>query len=206
MTIAVVQIKTSEAYPWIMKKHYAKRMPSVSYAFGLYEKTNLVGIVTYGQPASPSLCLGICGEEWRLNVLELNRVSIESNIKNSASILISRSLKLLPKPKIIVSYADTVMDHVGYIYQASNWIYTGATKERTDMASGDGKHSRHHKGDTNNRVIRSSKHRYIYFVGSKTVIKKMSKCLNYKKLPYPKGDVSRYKNNAKIKTQLMMEL
>ena len=29
----------------------------------------------------------------------------------------------------MVSYADSGMNHCGYIYQATNWIYTGATKE-----------------------------------------------------------------------------
>ena len=68
---------------------------------------------------------------------------------------------------ILISYADTKMNHTGYIYQATNWIYTGKTKERTDIGFEDGKHSRHYnKGiDYTNRKFRSSKHRYIYFIG-----------------------------------------
>ena len=42
------------------------------------------------------------------------------------------SLNLLPKPQAIVSYADTSQGHHGYIYQATNWIYTGLSAKRTE--------------------------------------------------------------------------
>ena len=70
----VLPIKSEEAVPWIMQKHYAKRLPSISYAFGLYEDSKLVGVVTYGIPASNSLCEGICGKEYKEFVIELNRL------------------------------------------------------------------------------------------------------------------------------------
>ena len=34
-------------------------------------------------------------------------------------------IKATRKPKIVVSYADTSKGHVGYVYQATNFIYTG---------------------------------------------------------------------------------
>ena len=134
----VLPIKPFEAEPWILKKHYAKRMPQIIHAFGLYDK-RLVGIVTYGLPASPFLCMGVCGPENKDIVLELNRLCIEDGLKNAASMLVGQSLQMLPKPSIVVSYADTEMNHVGYVYQATNFIFTGTTKERTDMAGLDGK-------------------------------------------------------------------
>ena len=203
--IDVQRIKSVEAHDWILRKHYAKRLPSISYAFGAYRGSDLIGIVTYGQPASPWLCMGVCGEEFRSNVIELNRLVCE-NSKNIASKLISKSLKLLPTPKIVVSYADTGQGHVGYVYQATNWKYTGATKERTDMASVDGKHSRHNLGDSSKRQHRSSKHRYLYFVGTKKQIKDMvSKC-NYKQEPYPKGESLKYDASEHIETQMRLEI
>ena len=132
--MTVLPIKSFEAEPWILKKHYAKRMPSISYAFGLYESDKLVGICTYGMPASPFLCMGICGKEYKDKVIELNRLCIESKQKNAASFLIGRSLQMLPNSMIVVSYADTAQNHVGYVYQATNFFFTGTTKERTDMA------------------------------------------------------------------------
>ena len=175
----VVQIPYSATKDWILNIHYAKRMPSISFAYGLYHYDELVGMVSYGTPASPFLCKGICGEEHKHNVIELNRLVLKDNLPNQASFLVSRSLKLLPKPKVVVSYADTAQDHAGIIYQACNFLFTGTTKARTDIAGKDGKHSRHHLGDRQNRINRSAKHRYVYFIGSKKDKKTLRNALRY---------------------------
>jgi len=201
---SVKPIKSNEAVPWILRKHYAKRMPSISYAFGLYKESELLGVVTYGVPASPFLCVGVCGEENKDIVLELNRLCLMENISNGASFLVGRSLQMLPKPTVVVSYADTAMNHVGYIYQAANFLFTGTTKERTDMAAGDGKHSRHHKGNPDERVNRSAKHRYIYFVGTKKQKNKLMSELRYLVQKYPKGKSERYDAGGKVPTQHLL--
>jgi len=196
----VLPIKHWETKQWLLNKHYARRMPVISYAFGLYEDGQLMGICTYGIPASPQLCFGVCGEENKDIVLELNRLVVDSETKNSASYLVGNSLKMLPKPTIVVSYADTAMNHIGYIYQATNFLFTGTTKERTDMGAGDGKHSRHGSHSVD-RVFRSAKHRYITFVGSKTDKKRLKKQLNYKVLEYPKGKAERYDASGSVEVQ-----
>ena len=184
---SVQQIEYKDTKHLILNVHYAKRMPSISFAYGLFEYDNFVGLVSYGTPASPSLCKGIMGEEYKSYVLELNRLVLVNNKKNEASYLVSQSLKLLPKPRCIVSYADTQQGHAGCIYQASNFLFTGTTKARTDMAGKDGKHSRHHLGDRTNRVYRSAKHRYVTFIGDKKQKKKYFKLLKYPILTtYPK--------------------
>lgn len=183
---SVQHISYNATKPFILDIHYAKRMPSISHSFGLFYEKNLIGIVTYGSPASYTLCKGIAGNENRQNVIELNRLVLKKNLKNEASFLVGNSLKLLAKPKIIVSYADTAQNHTGYVYQACNFYFTGTTKPRTDMASKNGKHSRHSLGDKNKRVKRSAKHRYVYLIGSKKQIKYLKSCLNYPILKYPK--------------------
>ena len=193
-------IQNYETKTWLLNKHYAKRMPSISYAFGLYDDDFLIGICTFGSPPSPSLCVGVCGEEHKDKVVELNRLILETDKPNSASFLVSQSLKLLPKPSIVISYADTKQGHVGYIYQATNFFYTGATVERTDMGGIDGKHSRHAK-DPNIRVFRSSKHRYITFTGSRLQKKKLTKLLKYKTESYPKGKSKKYDASGYVETQ-----
>lgn len=187
---AVKSITYNDTKPFILDIHYAKRMPSISYAYGLFYKNELTGIVSYGSPASPALCKGVAGEDNRSIVLELNRLVLKYNNKNEASYLVSNSLKLLPKPRIIVSYADTKQNHIGIIYQATNFLFTGTSKPRTDMAGKDGKHSRHHLGDKTNRVFRSAKHRYIYLIGNKKDKKQLLKDLKYKILKYPKENVN----------------
>lgn len=200
----ILPIKNEEAYPWILTKHYAKRLPSISFAFGLYEENVLIGIVTYGMPASPFLCVGVCGEEYRHLVIELNRLCLLENKKNQASYLIGNSIKLLPKPRIIVSYADTGMNHTGYIYQATNFLFTGTTKERTDMAGEDGKHSRHNLGNSEIRVNRSSKHRYIYLHGTKKDKKLLREKLKYTVLEYPKNPTEKYDSGGTVATQHLL--
>jgi len=59
-------------------------------------------------------------------------------------------------------------------------------KKRTDACS-NGKHPRHIDNEDVYRVIRSEKHRYIYFAMSERKRKHAMKALTYSVLPYPKG-------------------
>jgi hypothetical protein len=199
----VLPIKSEQTYPWLLNKHYAKRIPNIMFAFGLYVDDELKGIVTFGMPASNYLCFGVCGREHQSKVLELNRLCLMDNVKNQSSFLVSNAIKLLPKPSIIVSYADSGKGHVNYVYQATNFLFTGTTKERTDMFAGEGKHSRH--GTSNGkRQLRTAKHRYVYFHGSKTEKKLLIKSLNYKVMPYPKGETKNYDSGGQVITQKIL--
>ena len=188
MTYEIKKINYEDTKPFILNIHYAKRMPSISFAYGLFFNKELVGMVSYGSPVSPSLCKGIAGVENKKLVLELNRLVLKYNKKNEASMLVGKSLNLLPKPKIIVSYADTQQGHQGYVYQASNFLFTGTTKARTDIAGKNGKHSRHHLGDKTKRVYRSAKHRYVFIIGNKKDKKQLTKQLKYPIFNYPKSN------------------
>lgn len=187
---------------WFLKKHYAKRIPSISYAFGLYVDNILIGVVSYGTPASSTLIRGVCGDEYAQNVLELNRLVINSNApKNSASYLVGNSIKQLPKNAIIVSYADKGQGYNGYVYQATNFLYTGLSSKFLDPKVKGLEHQHHATyanglsndelrqkfGDRLYFVERSRKHRYIYFKN-----KKMQSLLKYKTEPYPKEESKRY--------------
>lgn len=214
----VLPIKPFETEPWLLHKHYAKRMPQIMFAFGLYEQEHLIGVITYGIPASPSLCMGICGKEHSEIVLELNRVCLEHNEKNYASFFVAKSLQLLPKPTIVVSYADTAQGHVGYVYQASNFLYTGLSANRTDWAI-KGQENKHSKTISGNKTLeeikqefgddfyiteRSRKHRYVFFVGSKKQKKELLGKLRYPIESYPKGDSLRYDSGESVPTQAML--
>jgi hypothetical protein len=99
---------------------------------------------------------------------------------------------MLPRYTFVVSYADTGWGHVGYIYQATNFLYTGITKERTDIFSESG-HSRHYDKSETQRQFRSAKHRYVYLVGTKTDKRKMANELKYEVIKeYPKGNSTHY--------------
>ena len=209
----VLPIKYNDTKPFILNIHYAKRLPSITYSFGLFFKNELVGIVTYGSPPSQSLCRGIAGDECRKIVLELNRLVLKNNIKNEASFLVANSFKLLKKPTIIVSYADTSQNHTGYIYQATNFIYTGLSDKRTEWREiNTNKHSkticeqyslneRKNNPDKFHVVDRPRKHRYIYILANKKDKKNILKKLKYPISKYPKFQNKNYKTNTNIQTQ-----
>ncbi len=68
---SVVKIESKLSYPFLLDIHYAKRIPSISYAYGMYDDDELIGVITFGSPASPFLCRGLLGEEHKEKVIEL---------------------------------------------------------------------------------------------------------------------------------------
>lgn len=189
------EINSKTAIEFLLPLHYSGRKPNVSYSFGYYENEILKAVCTFGKPASNSLCIGICGKEYSEKVFELNRLCVNGDIEINLSKFLAWCLKKLRiKDLIIVSYADTQMNHNGYIYQATNFIYTGLTKSRTDKYVEGGKHSRHYDNEKQNglRKYRSSKHRYVFFCASKNKKKEYISKLNYSIEKYPKGENSRY--------------
>lgn len=207
------QVRSIESYlckEWCLKKHYAKRLPPIEFAFGLFNLDNiLVGIVTYGTPVSSTL-RELWNNEYKL--MELNRLVINEGLeKNVLSYLVSKSLNKLPNPLVVVSYADTSQSHHGYIYQATNWIYTGLSAPFKDPYVIGLEHLHHSTihdlsrgkenriewlretfGDKLIMVDRPRKHRYFKFLGNKYDLKKIKELMPYESLPYPKGDNKRY--------------
>ena len=145
-------------------------------------------------------------------VYELNRLVVDKQPRNVLSWFVAQCLRRLP-PMIVVSFADTEQGHHGYIYQATNWIYTGLSAKRTDWKikgkehlhgvtvadefrgqSNRGQLMREKYGDDFYLEDRPRKHRYVYFIGSKTQRKRWRKALKYDEEPYPKGQNTRYKD------------
>ena len=155
------------------------------------------------------------GEQYKDIVLELNRLClVQGHDKNLASYFVAQTLRMLPSPSIVVSYADTSMEHVGYIYQATNFLYTGLSAKRTEWREiGLNTHSRtvvghySHEERVGNpdrfaQVDRPQKHRYVYFIGSRREKRELRKALKYRVYPYPKGDTQRYKDGNHIAQQM----
>lgn len=198
MDYTVRGIPKEQTHEWLLKKHYAHRIPSIMLACGLYNNDNILqGVCTFGIPASPDLCNFICGVEYSSHVWELNRLCVnDHDIPNLTSYFVGKCLKIIPRPHIIVSYADTGYNHQGYIYQATNFIYTGKTKPQRELKiKGTNLHSRHaydYPELETEYVDRTIKNRYIYFVGDKRQVKLYRDNFKLSILPYPKGDNKRY--------------
>jgi len=220
--MTVDRISRQDYLLWVLDKHYAHREPPVSFAFGLFDKNILCGVCTFGVPSSSPLRRGICGDKYEGLVFELNRLVIETDAKNAASFFVSRCLLMMPRPSIIISYADTEHRHIGYVYQACNFIYTGLSAKRTDWKIRGLEHlhgqtvadisrgerdrvgyMRRKFGDSFYLEGRSRKHRYVYFLGSKKETKQMRIALRYKIEPYPKGDSIHY-NAPRVDVQARM--
>jgi hypothetical protein len=123
---AIAVLHSQEASRVVVAKHYLHRRPPISHAFGLYVHGELLGVVTYGTPASRHLQMSACPSDPG-RVIELNRLWLDDVLPtNSESWFVSRTLHMLP-PRIVVSYADPLFGHYGYIYRALNFRYAGWT-------------------------------------------------------------------------------
>lgn len=205
--LQVATIDHATAAAVVAAKHYSKRIGILWEAFGLFMDQRLVGVVTYGQPSAPIQKHAFRNRTFRL--YELTRLVVDSGIPNGASILVGRSLRMLSaKPCAVVSYADTEWNHVGIVYQATNWIYTGpvVSHDSLYLVNGERVHPitlRDRHGVTSpakwakeNEVETlkpKPKHRYFYLVGSKRDCRAMRAQLIYEEVkPYPKADPVRY--------------
>lgn len=211
----VQMIPPEWSHKMILRVHYARKVPSIMYAFGLFHNNEMIGVCTFGMPPNNMLnCKNLFDKKVDVDVIELNRLCVENGSpKNSSSILVSGSLNLLPKPICIVSYADINQGHIGYIYQATNWIYTGVSSKDTRIFNSLTGELSHRKtifniyGSTSNLPDHFSKvkeehgkHRYFYFLGNKNQVRQMRLNLKYDTLPYPKGESRRYETQKQKKS------
>jgi len=214
----IEQITYTEAMSFVINNHYLHRKYPCSFAFGLKNRqTNkIMGVVVYGTPSSSPLRKGICGVDEKNNVLELTRLWVDDRVqKNGESFLIGNTLKLVNK-EIVVSYAEIQQGHIGIVYQATNWIYTGlSAKHKNWTIEGVNKHCqtladkytakeiREKYGNKFSLVERPRKHRYVYFNCNKYRKLELLKKLNYKIQEYPKGDNSNYILEDYLQPQLI---
>ena len=209
----VKSVKAEVIKEWFLKKHYAKRIPSVSYCFELIENGLTVGVCSFGRPPMPLQRTGVCGDKNSKYVWELNRLIKNDDLeKNVTSFFVSQCLKMMPKPSIILSYSDKDFGHNGYIYQATNFYFVGETQKHENDITVEGMEHLHQSTITDkfrgveNRMKeirkvygnslkfkkRNQKNKYVYFIGSKTQKRKFKKELLYKIEKYPKGKNKKY--------------
>lgn len=203
----VIEIVSQRAMGLVMDFHYSQRVVGCRKAFGLLAEGELVGCCCFSMPASYTLCKGVCGEEFKQHVLELSRLVVISERKNAASFLIGQSLRRLGNG-IVVSYADgnQHVGHVGYVYQATNWLYTGLSSAEpawVDPLTGKIVSYTRRWIDKKaaamgldwralKRQPMQGKHRYVTFTGSRSFKKAAMAALRYKTFAYPKGPTRRF--------------
>ena len=111
--------------------HYSKTIPAgATYGYSVFNNQNIwSGTILYGRGGNPSIAKPYGLKHG--NVIELVRMALNGK-QESTSKALAISLRLLkkdcPTVKLIVSYADKGQNHIGTIYQATNWLYETQSK------------------------------------------------------------------------------
>lgn len=117
-----------------MNYHYSKTVPTGKLVgFGVWEDDKFKGVVLFGRGVGNAQI-----ERYGIPLTsgaELVRVALRDHDAPVTQI-VARAIKLLKKHspglRILVSYADSRQGHLGIIYQAGNWVYTGKAKTTPD--------------------------------------------------------------------------
>lgn len=199
--------------------HYAKAVPVNTLGYNVYNQNDdWCGVVLYGMGANNHI-----GTEYGLNqgqVYELVRVALNGK-QECTSQAVAMTLKQIHKDcplcRLIVSYADCDQNHLGTIYQATNWVYVGLKNENTrggfivngkkthpksiySIKIGNGKHCpqtleaiQKYIDPNATEYITKGKRKYLYAL-DKTMKKQIAKLA----LPYPKIDEDWQKIDRKM--------
>ncbi len=201
-SLRLIQIPFKLARRLLESYHYLHSMAGgTQLALGVWFSDQLVGVLTFG--VGPINASHLANGLDPFDVFALTRFWLsdalptrsESRVLGIALAQLKRNTSL----RMVVTYADPVQGHVGTIYQASNWLYTGVTQESTSLDLGDGvlRHSRtvgHAYGTHSVAYLRKAgldvttitnpgKHRYVYPLDP-TVTSQ----LTVPTLPYPKKE------------------
>lgn len=185
--------------------HYSKSIPAICTGYSVFNnEKQFCGVILFGLGASPNI-----GRKFNLNtgqIIELVRVALNGKQENTSkciSIALNLVKKNMPAVKLIISFADKDENHIGIIYQATNWYYLGECNvgDKTGyIINGVKTHQRSmmSKGKYRNNTIENAKtidenatifytrgkHKYIYPIDKQLIpmCKAMAK-------PYPKKEI-----------------
>lgn len=179
----VTVIASHIAKVFIAGHHYLRTFPGGTHlALGAFLGHRLVGVMTLG--VGPGQVYRLVEGAGLPHCLVLTRFCLVDELPtNSESRILGVVLRALKKQtgvKFIVSYADPAQGHVGTIYQATNWTYTGLSQATPSYTLGgrapqhsrsfshvygtrDLKHFAVHGAEIR-KLPQLPKHRYVYFL------------------------------------------
>lgn len=207
--LIVKQVPANFIRQYVATYHYSHIMPDNAFeCFAGFYKDKLAGVVVFGNGANNGTFSAIIPSMELENCRELTRLwSPDGMPKNTESRLIAESIKLLPKEvNLIVSFADPTHNHIGTIYQATNFYYTGLSSVSKMLINQQGEkfhirtigsYKRRHpelQKLTNKEVMKRlgwtyidslGKHRYVFLRGKKWLKDLMYQEIRDKIKPYP---------------------
>lgn len=182
--------------------HYTATGRNMCWRWGLWHGVTLMGVVAYNLPTRETT-ESVFGPDHRDKVWHMGRLVLADDAPaNSESRLIGGSLRAIREnhPNVwgILTYAATDAGHLGYVYQATNALYTGtgghatvyidqAGRRRADYLRG--KQITPAEARRRGWTVSDGgpKHRYLYVLGNKTQRRQRMAQLRLPTLPYPKA-------------------
>ena len=200
--IRVRPIPKRVAKELLEREHYLKSLPGgTKLAFGAFVGKRLLGALTLGVGSIQGHSLveeasqGDCITFTRFWLSE----ALPSNSESRVIGVVMRALRRHTSLKFVLSYADPEMGHVGVIYQATGWLYTGLSQATPLYDVGDGRprHGRtlghsfgthsveylKRQGVPVRLVKRAPKHRYLYAIDPDVKTR-----ISVPVMPYPKKE------------------
>jgi hypothetical protein len=213
---ALCEITYKEAKRIILEYEWLGTMGTTQQHYGIFYGDDLAGAICFGyfqamntnsggHPYAPYI-----GAKYGKSGIQLSRgACVHWAHKHSGSKLIGYGLRQMSLKgyKYCIAFSDPEAGEIGTLYQATNWYYLGAKKDKHwDMYHKNGKlflndrdcFKKHgfrglkkmqefisDKPDIEIR-LRKAKARYIKLLGTKRENKEMMKTLNSKIIPYPK--------------------
>ena len=174
--------------------HYSEKMPAgKNVRIGVWEHGRYIGAVIFGAGTNRNMAkpFGMNPRE----ACELVRVALRDHVA-PVSQIVAVAMRLLkrqsPGLRVIVSYADPAQNHVGGIYQAGNWAYTGKSGSPRAFINKKGERVHQRTATAGGGIkpgLRSVKvplkHRYCY-----PLDREARKILDRMSRPYPKAPSS----------------
>jgi hypothetical protein len=199
--MVVGPVTPDDVQQFARRYHYTGTGGNMVWRWGLWHGPVLHGVVAYNLPTR-TVCQSVFGVEHVDKVWHMGRLILsDDSPRNSESRLIGGSLKAVerdyPGVWAVLTYAAPDAGHIGYVYQATNAIYTGTSstehyyidtygQRRSNYVNG-------HRLSKSNAVSRGwtvhdsqAKHRYVYILGNKSERRQRLKLLKFPVLKYPK--------------------
>jgi len=172
--------------------HYSRRMPAGRNVYiGVWESGEFIGAVLFGLGSGSSTNGKRYGLASSHEMAELTRVALREH-KAPVSQIVAQAIRLVKKQspglRLLISMADPAQGHVGAIYQAMNWVYTGVTKpDVLYFSRGEWVHHRTATSRGSAKGLPSKKlppkHRYLY-----PLDRAMRRQIEPLRKPYPKRE------------------
>ena len=200
--LRVVPVPLRIAKALLVPRHYLHSLPGGTLlAFGVFAHNRLLGALTLG--VGPMNAHRLVAGAIPDDVITLTRLwlaeALPHNSESRVLGVVLRELRRNTNLRFVLSYADPMAGHVGFIYQATGWLYTGLSQAMPLYDLGDGvpRHSRsfaHSYGTRSLKHFRNrgidvrltwqgAKHRYVHLLDPS-----VREHLTVPVLPYPKQE------------------